>query len=99
MAKAQKAAADASAEFIASLNDLQKAANKANFSAPAMAPRKGGRGTAVATGGDVCATYLKVRPFLEIISRMPFIPAKVKQGIGLLMSALDVMCPVGVRKR
>ena len=87
MAKAQKAANDVSAEFLSSLNDLQKAANKANF---AITPTKGA--TAI-KGADVCKVYVKVRPFLEIIKRIPFIPAKAKEGITLLMSALDVMCP------
>ena len=88
MAKAKKAATDASAEFISALNDLQKAANKANF-----APAKSARGAVAMKKLDVCGIYVKVRPFLEIILRIPFIPAKAKEGIKLLMSALDVMCP------
>lgn len=88
MAKAKKAATDVSAEFISALNDLQKLSNKTNF-----APAKSTRGAVAMKKLDVCKTYSKVRPFLEIIIRIPFIPAKAKEGIRLLMSALDVMCP------
>ena len=89
MATARKAATtDASPEFISALNDLQKSANKANF-----APAKSARGAVAMKKLDVCGIYVKVRPFLEIILRIPFIPGKAKEGIKLLMSALDVMCP------
>jgi hypothetical protein len=91
MAKAQKAGVDVSAEFITSLNDLQKAANRANFSKFQTTSR--GAAADAKKGADVCGVYIKVRPFLEIIKRIPFIPAKVKEGLTLLMSALDVMCP------
>lgn len=87
MAKAKKAAGDVSTEFIDSLNELHKAANRADFS------KLQTRGGAVARGVDVCGVYVKVRPFLDIILRIPFIPAKVKEGIKLLMSALDTLCP------
>lgn len=87
MAKAKRAANDVSVEFIDSLNELHKAANRADFS------KLQGRGGAVARGVDVCGVYAKVRPFLDIILKIPFIPAKVKEGIKLLMAALDTMCP------
>lgn len=87
MAKAKKAATDVSAEFLDSLNELNKAANRANFTK--LQTRTG----AVARGVDVCGVYVKVRPFLDIILRVPFIPAKAKEGIKLLMAALDTMCP------
>jgi hypothetical protein len=87
MAKTQRAATDVSAEFINALNDLQKVSNKANFT---IVPT---RGATAIKGSDVCNVYVKVKPFLEIIVRIPFIPAKAKQGIMLLMSALDGMCP------
>jgi hypothetical protein len=87
MAKAKKAANDVSAEFLDSLNELNKVSNRADFS------KLQTRGGAVARGVDVCGVYVKVRPFLDIIVRIPFIPAKAKEGVKLLMSALDTMCP------
>lgn len=92
MAKATKASSDVSAEFISALNDLQKAAGKANFAKP-KATRGATAGAAAIKGGNVCEVYGKVRPFLDIINRIPFIPAKVKEGIKLLMMALDAFCP------
>ena len=87
MAKAKRAVNDASGEFLDTLNELNKAANRADFSK--LQSRTG----AVARGVDVCGVYVKVRPFLDIIIRIPFIPAKAKEGVKLLMMALDTMCP------
>jgi len=79
---------DGSTQFLNSITDLHKAANKADFGK--LQSRTG----ALARGVDVCIVYLKVRPFLEIILRIPIIiPEKVKEGIRLLMSVLDTMCP------
>jgi hypothetical protein len=99
MAKAkQAAAADSSTEFLGTLNELNKLAARTDLTkVQAGAMSKGGamaKGGAVgAQGLDVCKVYGKVRPFLDIIIRIPFIPAKAKDAIKLLMSALDVMCP------
>ncbi len=88
MAKATKAATDLSAQFAESINELQKAANRADFTS--IQTRAG----TAAKGVDVCGVYVKVRPFLEIILKIPvIIPEKVKKGIRLLMSVLDTMCP------
>lgn len=87
MAKAKRAANDVSAEFLDTLTELNKVANRADFTK--LQTRTG----AVARGVDVCGVYAKVRPMLDIIIRIPFIPAKAKDGIKLLMGALDTLCP------
>lgn len=100
MAKATKAAAaDSSTEFFNTLSELNKLSARTDLSklqgGTVMAK---GRGAAAATadakGLNVCKVYGKVRPFLDIIVRIPFIPAKAKEAIKLLMSTLDLMCPV-----
>jgi hypothetical protein len=87
MAKAQKAAGDVSAEFVASLTELQKVSARADVS------RLQTRSGTLARGVDVCGVYAKARPILEIVIRIPFIPKKAKEVIKLLMSALDTLCP------
>lgn len=87
MAKAKKAAGDASTELLDSLNELQKLSNRTDLSKLQSRP-----GT-LARGVDVCGVYAKARPFLEIILKIPFIPKKAKEVIKMLMMALDTMCP------
>ena len=87
MAKAKKAAGDASVEFLDSLNELHKVANRTDVSK--LQSRTG----TLARGVDVCGVYVKARPFLEIILKIPFIPKKAKEVIKMLMMALDTMCP------
>lgn len=88
MANSKKAITDSSAEFLSAINELHRAASKADFS---TIQTKSGT---LAKGIEICPVYFKVRPFLEIILKIPvIIPGPVKDGIRLLMSALDTACP------
>ena len=87
MAKAKKAAGDASVEFLDSLNELQKVSNRTDVS------KLQARSGALARGVDVCGVYAKARPILELILKIPFIPKKAKDIIQMLMMALDTLCP------
>lgn len=100
MAKTKQAAADSSEEFFSTLSELNKLSARTDLSkiqGGGAVMAKGGpmakAGAVGAQGLNVCKIYGKVRPFLDIIVRIPFIPAKAKEAIKLLMSALDVMCP------
>ena len=42
---------------------------------------------------QVCDLYKKVKPFLALILRIPFIPAPIKTAIQAFMSGLDLLCP------
>ena len=56
--------------------------------------------TSSATAMDlpqVCSLYQTVRPFLSIISSIPFLPAKLKTAISLFMSGMDLICPSGAK--
>lgn len=45
--------------------------------------------------GKVCVIYQKVRPVLDMVSKLFFIPVKVRTAIQTFMATLDVMCPTG----
>lgn len=103
MAKAKTVSTDTAAEFLDTLNELNKVANRTNLAGvqpKAMVKRTGGsptkraatKGTAVETT-DVCGVYGKARPILELIVKLPFIPAKAKEIVRTLMSVLDLVCP------
>lgn len=53
--------------------------------------------TAAAEDGDlmskICGVYKKVRPFLETITDLWFIPSKWKKPILSLMAIMDGICP------
>lgn len=87
MAKAKRAAGDVSEEIISSLTEMHKASQRLDLSK--MQTRSG----ALARGADVCGIYLKIRPYLEMVKNLPLIPKKIRDAIGLLMTALDMMCP------
>lgn len=99
MAKAKSAAeTDSSAEFLATLTELNKVANRTNLAsvqAKTMTKRSGAaaKGAVGAESVNVCAVYGKARPILDLILKLPFIPAKAKDIVRTLMSLLDVMCP------
>ncbi len=42
---------------------------------------------------NLCAVYKAVRPFLTVVTALPFVPAGAKQKIKELMTALDAFCP------
>jgi hypothetical protein len=42
---------------------------------------------------QVCDIYKKVKPFLSLIGRIPFIPAGIKSAINAFMGAMDLLCP------
>ena len=48
-----------------------------------------------ATAPGLCTIYSGARPILVIISQLPLIPQKWRDGIKVLISALDVLCPQG----
>jgi len=52
---------------------------------------------AAADDGDlmskVCGVYKKVRPFLEVVTSLFFIPKKWKTPILTLMAVMDGICP------
>lgn len=43
--------------------------------------------------GKVCGIYQKVRPFLEVITSLFFIPKKWRTAILSFMAVLDGLCP------
>lgn len=43
--------------------------------------------------GKVCGVYKKVRPFLEVVTSLFFIPKKWKTPILSLMAVMDGICP------
>lgn len=63
-------------------DDVTKAA--AAMSAPGAAP------ASIAT---VCNIYKRVKPFLALIGRIPFIPASIKTAIKAFMGAMNLLCP------
>lgn len=52
---------------------------------------------AAAEDGDlmskICGVYKKVRPFLEVVTSLFFIPKKWKTPILTLMAVMDGICP------
>ena len=66
--------------------EIHKASQKMKL--PAASKSK-----AIAKGVDVCQTYLKIRPFLEMILNFPLIPKKIKDAVRQLMAVLDTLCP------
>ena len=87
MAKAGNAATTHD-EVLNSLLQMNKAAQRLNLSALQT------RGGAAMRGVDVCKVYAKVKPVLEMVSKVPLLPKKIREAIILLMSALDTLCPV-----
>lgn len=43
--------------------------------------------------GKVCGVYQKVRPFLEVIGNLFFIPKKWRAAIMTFVAVLDGLCP------
>jgi hypothetical protein len=43
--------------------------------------------------GKICGIYQKVKPFLEFMSRLFFIPKKWKVVVLAFMTAMDTLCP------
>lgn len=43
--------------------------------------------------GKVCGVYKKVRPFLEVVTKLFFLPQKWRQPIVALMVVMDGLCP------
>jgi hypothetical protein len=43
--------------------------------------------------GKVCGIYQKVRPFLEAVGNLFFVPKKWRQAILTFVSVLDGLCP------
>lgn len=43
--------------------------------------------------GKVCGVYQKVRPFLEIVGNLFFIPKKWRAAIMTFVAILDGLCP------
>ena len=41
----------------------------------------------------ICGIYQKVRPFLEVVASLFFIPKKWRDAIKTFMSILDGLCP------
>lgn len=87
MAKAGNAATTYD-DVLNSLLQMNKAAQRLNLSTLQT------RGGAAARGVDVCKVYAKVKPVLELVSKFPLLPKKLREAIVLLMSALDTLCPV-----
>lgn len=43
--------------------------------------------------GKVCGVYKKVRPFLEVINSLFFLPKKWRAAIASFMLVMDGLCP------
>lgn len=41
----------------------------------------------------ICAIYQTIRPYLQLVSMIPFVPAKVKNVINAAVMQLDKLCP------
>ena len=41
----------------------------------------------------ICDIYHKIKPFLEIIIKIPFIPQKIRDAIKVFMDLMDKLCP------
>lgn len=95
MAKTKKAAGDGLHEdVLASMTQMQKAANRLNLSTLQPSSGRAGAAMAAAKGGEVCRIYNKIKPVLTLVVGFPLLPAKIRNAVKLLMGALDVMCPV-----
>jgi hypothetical protein len=42
---------------------------------------------------NICAAYKVIKPILQALLLMPFIPARWKQAIQAFMSVLNTLCP------
>ena len=41
----------------------------------------------------ICGIYQTIRPYLQLVAVIPFVPAKVKQVITAAVTQLDKLCP------
>lgn len=41
----------------------------------------------------ICGIYQTIRPYLQLVSLIPFVPAKVKNVINAAITQLDKLCP------
>ena len=41
----------------------------------------------------ICELYHKVKPFLEIIIKIPIIPKKIRDAVKVFMDMMDKLCP------
>lgn len=63
------------------------------LSEQSLISEKGAKASPEEILGKVCGIYHKVRPFLEVVASLFFIPKKWRQAIQTFMGILDGLCP------
>ena len=48
---------------------------------------------AAPTSSQLCEIYKGVKPILEVVSKLPFIPQKWRDAITTFISVLNALCP------
>jgi hypothetical protein len=68
------------------LNALQAMAKKGVSAKAAVAAPAGAL-------SQICQVWKAVGPVVKLIANIPFLPAKFKQALKILIAALDALCP------